>query len=51
MKFDVSKLEWTRKPKDYSISADKLKLLQSDIQIYGREHIIISEMTMHLYCK
>lgn len=27
MKFDVSKLEWTRKPKDYSISADKIEII------------------------
>ena len=28
MKFDVSKLEWTRKPKDYSISADKIEIIK-----------------------
>ena len=27
MKFDVNKLEWTRKPKDFSISADKIEIV------------------------
>ena len=27
MKLDVSQLEWTRKPKDFSISADKIEIL------------------------
>lgn len=27
MKFDVNKLEWTREPKDYSISSDKIEII------------------------
>ena len=29
MKFDINKLEWTRKPKDFSISADKIEIVTS----------------------
>ena len=27
MKFDVNKLQWTRKPKDFSISSDKIEIV------------------------
>jgi len=29
MKFDVSKLEWTRKPKDFSIDSDRIEIITS----------------------
>ena len=47
MKFDVNKLEWTREPKEFYISEEKLRLLQNRIQICGRELIITFETIMH----
>ncbi len=29
MKFDINHLEWTRKPKDFSLSADKIEIITS----------------------
>ena len=28
MKFDVNKLEWTRKPKEFSISEEKIEIVK-----------------------
>lgn len=51
MNFDIKNLKWIKEPKSYSINKDKIKLLQNHIRIYGKEHIIILEMIMHLCFK
>ena len=66
MTFEINKLQWTREPKDFSISSDKIEIVTNPhtdlwqrtyyhfrndnvLLIYGREHIIISEMIMLPY--
>ena len=49
--FDVSKLEWTREPADFSISAGRITITTNPHTDYGREPIIVFETTVRRFCR
>lgn len=51
MQFDVNALQWTRAPKAYKISPDKIEITTTPKRICGREFIIIFGTTTRRCCK